>query len=79
MDPASVSGLTAVQLEGWQPSQVVEALWERYRIAGRAVAYPPAVRFSTTIFNTDDEVTRVVEAVSALVKDPASAPPVAGH
>jgi L-cysteine/cystine lyase len=67
--PAAVDtscGLTAVGLEGWQPRQLVDALWQRWRIAVRAVAFPPAVRFSTAPFNTPEEVDRALAAVRTL-------------
>ncbi|HWO73536.1 MAG TPA: aminotransferase class V-fold PLP-dependent enzyme [Dehalococcoidia bacterium] len=59
-------GLTAVAVEGWEPRDLVDALWERYRIAVRAVANPAAIRFSTGAFNTEEEVDRVLEAMRAL-------------
>ncbi|MPZ50336.1 MAG: aminotransferase class V-fold PLP-dependent enzyme [Dehalococcoidia bacterium] len=62
-------GLVAVTVQGWEPRQVVEALWERWRIAARAVAFPPAVRFSCHVFNTEAEIDKAVGALALLVKD----------
>ena len=51
-----------------------EELWNRWKIAGRAVNHPPAVRFSTTIFNTEAEVDTVLEALATIAREK---PPVA--
>jgi cysteine desulfurase/selenocysteine lyase len=73
-DPETTCGLTAVAVEGWEPRQVVDALWERYRIAVRAVNSPAAIRISTAHFNTEDEVDRVLDALKTIASEPA--PPV---
>jgi selenocysteine lyase/cysteine desulfurase len=62
-------GLVAVTIEGWEPRQVVEALWERWRISARAVAHPPAVRFSCHVFNTATEIDKALAAIATLVKE----------
>lgn len=72
--PEVTCGLTALAVEGWEPRQVVDALWDRYRIAVRAVVSPPGIRFSTGPFNTEDEVDRVLEALKTVASEPA--PPV---
>jgi len=59
-------GLTAVVVAGWEPRQLVDALWERWRIAVRAVNFPPAIRFSTAPFNTEAEVDKALDALRAL-------------
>jgi L-cysteine/cystine lyase len=67
--PAAVDascGLTTVAVEGWEARQLVDALWQRWRIAVRAVAFPPAIRFSTAPFNTPDEVDQALAAVRTL-------------
>ncbi len=66
LSPDATCGLTAVTLEGWEPRQVVEAMWQRWRIAVRAVNFPPAVRFSTAPFNTEAEVDKALEALKTL-------------
>jgi L-cysteine/cystine lyase len=62
-------GLTAVTVEGWEPRQLVDALWERWRIAVRAVNSPPAIRFSTAPFNTEAEVDQALEALKTLAAE----------
>jgi selenocysteine lyase/cysteine desulfurase len=62
-------GLVALTLEGWEPRQAVEALWERWRIAARAVAHPPAVRFSCHVFNTEAEVDRALASLATLLRE----------
>lgn len=59
-------GLTALTVEGWEPRQLVDALWDRWRIAVRAVNFPPAIRFSTAPFNTEAEVDKVLDALKTL-------------
>lgn len=65
-DPELSCGLASVAMEGWQPGQLVEALWQRSRIAVRSVAFPPAVRFSMGWFNTEDEVDKALAALKTL-------------
>ena len=73
-------GLTAVAVKGWEPRQVVDTMWNRYRIAVRAVASPAAIRFSTAPFNTEGEVDKALDALKTIASEPA--PPVeegSGH
>ena len=42
--PGVASGLVSIGIEGWEPRQIVEELWNRWKIAGRAVPNPAAVR-----------------------------------
>jgi selenocysteine lyase/cysteine desulfurase len=67
-------GLTAVAVEGWEPRQLVDALWERWRIAVRVVNFPAAIRFSTAPFNTAEEVDKALEALRTLAAE--TPPPV---
>ena len=62
-------GLVAVAVEGWEPRQLVDALWERWRIAVRVVNFPPAIRFSTAPFNTAEEVDKALEALRTLASE----------
>jgi selenocysteine lyase/cysteine desulfurase len=59
-------GLVTVELEGWPPAGLVEALAQRFRIVARVVHNPDGVRFSTAYFNTEDEIGQVAQALSEL-------------
>jgi L-cysteine/cystine lyase len=79
-DPEATCGLTAVAIDGWEPRQVVDALWDRHKVAVRAVNSPAAIRISTAHFNTENEVDRVLEALATIASE--QAPPlmaVAAH
>jgi len=62
----TASGITAISVDGVEPQTAVETLWDRHRIAPRAVPFPPGVRFSTAAFNSEQDVERVVAAVAEL-------------
>jgi len=66
MDDDVSSGLVSLAIEGRRPQEVVQELWDRSRIAIRAVNNPPAVRFSLASFNTEAEVDSVAGALAAL-------------
>ena len=59
-------GLVTVGLEGWTPTDLVEALRQRFRIVARVVHDPDGVRFSTAYFNTEDEMGQVASALESL-------------
>ena len=67
MEPGLSSGLVSFALSGWEPTAVVEKLWEDHRIVVRQVGYPPGIRASLHFFNTEDEVDQLAEAVRGLV------------
>jgi L-cysteine/cystine lyase len=69
-DPGSQCGLVSVAVDGWEPATLVEDLWTKHHISVRAVNNPPAIRFSCAVFNTEDEVDRVLEALSEAEKSP---------
>jgi L-cysteine/cystine lyase len=69
-DPGSQCSLVSVAVDGWEPPALVEELWTKYHVCVRAVNNPPAIRFSCAAFNTEDEVDRVLEALSELEKAP---------
>jgi selenocysteine lyase/cysteine desulfurase len=56
-------GLVSVAMEGWEPQALVDELWESWRIAARAVVNPSGVRFSTAVFNTEEEVDLAAQAM----------------
>ncbi len=66
MDGAASSGLVSFTLDGLDPKDAVTQMWDRHRIVARSVDYPGCIRVSLHFFNTEDEVARVVEAVSGL-------------
>ncbi|MBI4297584.1 MAG: aminotransferase class V-fold PLP-dependent enzyme [Chloroflexi bacterium] len=60
------SGLVTFSLEGVEPKEVVDYLWQRCQAVARTVAYPAGVRFSTAFFNTEEEIGKVVECLKGL-------------
>ena len=62
-------GLSCISLQGWAPSELVSTLQERFAIVARSVHHPDGVRFSTAIFNTTEEVARVVKSLTVLAAD----------
>ena len=56
-------GLVSVAMEGWEPQALVDELRESWRIAARAVVNPSGVRFSTAVFNTEEEVDLAAQAM----------------
>ena len=64
--PDVACGLTTVEVEGWTPEDMVEALERRFRIVARVVRNPAGVRFSTAYFNTEEEVNRVAGALGEM-------------
>ncbi|MQF70005.1 aminotransferase class V-fold PLP-dependent enzyme [SAR202 cluster bacterium AD-804-J14_MRT_500m] len=60
-------GLTTFRISGWEPDQAVSKLWEDHKIVIRQVRELAAVRASTHVFNTEDEVDQLVQAVSDMV------------
>jgi L-cysteine/cystine lyase len=75
-DSDSACGLASIAVEGWQPAQVVEALWQRWRIAVRAVVSPPAIRVSCAPFNIESDVDALLDALRTLAREtpPEAAP-----
>jgi L-cysteine/cystine lyase len=65
-EPAGSTGLVSFQVGAMANLEVVDALWERWRIAARSVAELSAVRVSLHFFNTEDEVEQLVAAVRTL-------------
>ncbi len=68
LDPRLSTGLVTFQVSGISSSAVVDALWERWRLAARSVAELDAVRVSLHFFNTESEVTQLVGAVQMLAQ-----------
>lgn len=69
LNGALASGLVSFCIEGRDPRETTEALWQRYRIVARSVNEPPGVRFSVHCFNTEEEMDRTAEAVGELARE----------
>lgn len=63
------AGLVTFNLKGWPAPEVVRLLAERYRVVGRWVPHPQAVRLSVHVFNTEDEVDQVLRALDELASE----------
>ena len=57
------SGLTAFQIQGAEPDEVVAKLWSDHNIVSRQVKEISAIRISTHFFNTDEELSYLTDAV----------------
>lgn len=65
-DPALWSGLVVFRIDGMDVEEAVKTLWERWRIVIRWVPSPRALRASVHVFNTEEELDLLVEAVKEL-------------
>ena len=65
-DGPGVTGLTSFQIDGLEPAQVVDHLWQERKIVGRAVRKPASIRLATDFFNTDQEIGTVAETLQSL-------------
>lgn len=64
--PAEFSGLVSFSVEGRDPAQVVEYLFQEHKIVCRSIPHSPLVRVSLHAFNTEEEVDRLVAALREL-------------
>ena len=67
MNEYSASGLVSFAVDEVDPKTVVARFWDQHQILARSVEYPSCVRVSLHFFNTEDEVSKVVEAVRELI------------
>ncbi len=74
MDPNLSCGLVSVTVDGWEPQQIVDTLWNRWRIAIRAVGSPAAVRISCAAFNNEADIDKCIEALATIAKEQAPPP-----
>jgi selenocysteine lyase/cysteine desulfurase len=58
--------LTAFQITNLSPEDAVDKLWYDHNIVSRQVKEIAAVRISTHFFNSEDELSYLVEAVSKI-------------
>ncbi|HLF72438.1 MAG TPA: aminotransferase class V-fold PLP-dependent enzyme [Dehalococcoidia bacterium] len=72
--PGLTCGLVSAAFEAWQPQQIVDALWERWKISARTVPNPAGVRFSLAAFNNESDVDQALDALATLTRE--TPPPV---
>ena len=63
---AGSSGLVSFAVDGIEPEEIVERLWDEDSMVMRAVHNPDGLRFSFAWFNTETEVDRATSAVGRL-------------
>lgn len=61
------SAMQTISFPGRTCHEVVSHLWEKHKILTRPVGEWEATRFSTAIYNTEDEIDRVAAALAELV------------
>jgi L-cysteine/cystine lyase len=66
--PEASCGLVSFRIEGVEPDAAVSTLWERRRLAARAVAGLGVIRVSLHFFNTEQEVEQLAAAVAELAR-----------
>lgn len=64
--PAMCAGMTTWKLEGHPPYAMVDAIWAQARIRPRAVSEVWGMRTSTTVYNSEREIDRLIEAARAV-------------
>jgi selenocysteine lyase/cysteine desulfurase len=62
------SGIVSFTTSGLVGRDVSKRLWDEQRIAQRSVEVPSAVRVSCTYFTSEDDVTRLAEAVDRIAR-----------
>ena len=67
LERQSSSGLVSFNIDGVDPKEAVPNLWDQHQIVARPVSFPPCIRVSLHFFNTEEEVSRVVEAAQRLL------------
>ena len=71
-DPGRSCAIGAFRIKGWDAEQVVDALYDRYRIftVGRPIDGGTGVRVTPHLYNRLDELERLVEAIGRLAARP---------
>ncbi len=68
-NPASRAGVVVFSLDGVDPVQAVKWLYEEKRIGSAAMSGErPGIRFSPHVFNTEDDLTSVLDAVRQMAE-----------
>ena len=65
-DDARSCGLTSFRIEGVDPNDAVDRLWNDYGIVVRQVSELSCIRAATHVFNNDDDLNKLVSAVTQL-------------
>jgi selenocysteine lyase/cysteine desulfurase len=68
LDWGQSSGIVTFTISGLVGREVSSQLWNDHRIAQRSVEVPGAVRASCTYFTTEEDITRLAEAVDRLAR-----------
>ena len=66
MERGGSSGLVSFAIDGIEPADAVNRLWEQHHIVARQVGFPSGIRVALHFFNTEEEVGQVVEAVKRM-------------
>ncbi|MBR62149.1 MAG: hypothetical protein CL904_05785 [Dehalococcoidia bacterium] len=66
LEGSECSALTTFQVNGVSPSDGTLQLWKNDRIVIRAIESQKGMRVSTSFFNTEDEIHKLVDAISRL-------------
>lgn len=67
-DDVRSCGLTSFQIEGMDPNDAVSRLWEEFGIVVRQVSELSCIRAATHVFNNDEDLEKLVSAVSVLAR-----------
>ena len=68
MDDARSCGLTSFQIEGMAPDDAVSRLWDEHGIVVRQVSELTCIRAATHAFNNEEDLEKLVAAVSELAR-----------
>lgn len=66
MDPGLASGIVCFDVEGMAPAEVVERCMKLKIIASESPYTPSCARLSASLWNTEEEVDRALEAIAGL-------------
>lgn len=67
LEGSGVCGLTSFRAKGVDYQDVVDRLWDEYRIVARPVGGVECVRVASDFFNTEQELDKLIEALSTMV------------
>ena len=67
LEGPGLCGLTSFRSESATSQEIVDRLWEDHRIVARSVGGVDCVRISSDFYNTEEELDKLMEALSAIV------------